>query len=110
MWGVMRVPGRRSGVIRSNPVAPHVLGDMVLIPLSYGPDVDWVKNVLAAGGGDLRYRRRDWRLADPRLIPIGTAAARLPERLARSYERMRVAAFLELRVESVVSEGARPPA
>jgi hypothetical protein len=99
-WGVMAVEGRSSGRIRRNPVVPHVVGDVVLIPLSFGPDVCWVRNVTAAGGGTLHYRGREWLLADPRLIPIGTAAARLPERLARSYERMRVDAFLELRVQA----------
>jgi deazaflavin-dependent oxidoreductase (nitroreductase family) len=98
LWGVMEVPGRRSGVVRRTPVVPHVIGDTVLIPMSYGPEVDWVKNVIAAGGGTLRYKRRDFRLADPRLVSFGSAAARLPQRLAASYERMRVDAFLELRV------------
>jgi hypothetical protein len=96
----MAVPGRSSGVVRRNPVVPHILGDIVLIPMSFGPDVDWVKNVVAAGGGTLRYKRRDWRLADPRLVSFGSAAARLPERLAASYARMRVDAFLELRIEA----------
>jgi hypothetical protein len=99
-WGVLSVPGRISGVLRRNPVVPHVVGDIVLIPLSFGLGVEWLRNVTAAGGGMLRYRGRDWRLAEPRLVPFGTAAARLPARLARSYERMRVDAFLELRVEA----------
>jgi hypothetical protein len=100
LWGVMAAPGRTSGIVRRNPVVPHIVGDVVLIPLSYGPHVEWVKNVTAAGGGTLRYRGRQWRLVEPRLIPFGSAAARLPARLARSYERMRVDAFLELRVDA----------
>ena len=39
-----------------------------MIVLTYGSDVDWVKNVLAAGGCGLRTRRRDIRLVDPRLV------------------------------------------
>ncbi len=100
LWGVMVVPGRSSGRVRRTPVVPHMVGDIVLIPLSFGPDVHWVGNVVAAGGGTLRYRGRDWLLADPRLVAFGSAEARLPERLARSYERMRVDAFLELRVDA----------
>ena len=96
----MTVAGRRSGTLRSNPVVPHVVGDVVLVPLSFGLRVQWVANVIAAGGGTLRYRGREWRLAEPRLVGFGSAAARLPARLARSYERMRVEAFLELRVEA----------
>ncbi len=100
LWGVMTVAGRQSGRRHSNPVVPHVVGDIVLVPLSNGLGADWVKNVIATGGGTLRYRGREWRLVDPRLVPFGSAAARLPARLARSYERMRVAAFMELRVEA----------
>jgi hypothetical protein len=101
LWGVLTVAGRRSGALRSNPVVPHLVGDIVLVPLSYGPGVHWVQNVLAAGGASLRYRGCDWPLVEPRLIPFGSAAARLPARLAGSYERMRVDVFLELRVQAV---------
>jgi deazaflavin-dependent oxidoreductase (nitroreductase family) len=100
LWGVMTVPGRRSGKPRANPVVPHIVGDAVLIPMSFGPEVQWVRNVLVAGGGSLRYRGREWRLSEPRLVPFASAAVRLPPRLAASYERMRVDVFLELRVEA----------
>ena len=99
MWGVMAASGM-IGVVRRNPVVPRIVCDIVLIPVSYGPDVDWVKNVVAAGGGTLRYKRRELRLVDPRLVAFGTAAARLPGRLAASYQRMRADAFLELRIEA----------
>jgi hypothetical protein len=36
--------------------------------LTYGPDTDWVKNVLAAGGCELRTRGRTIRLTSPRLF------------------------------------------
>jgi hypothetical protein len=35
--------------------------------LTYGPETDWVKNVLAAGGCELRTRGRTIRLVAPRL-------------------------------------------
>jgi hypothetical protein len=36
--------------------------------VTYGQDTDWVKNVLAAGGCELRTRRRVIRLVSPRLF------------------------------------------
>jgi hypothetical protein len=42
--------------------------DGYVFALTYGPDTDWVKNVLAAGGCELRTRGRVIRLASPRLF------------------------------------------
>jgi hypothetical protein len=42
--------------------------DGYVFALTYGPDADWVKNVLAAGGCELRTRGRVIRLVSPRLF------------------------------------------
>jgi hypothetical protein len=42
--------------------------DGYVFVLTYGPDTDWVKNVLAAGGCELRTRGRVIRLASPHLF------------------------------------------
>ena len=39
-----------------------------VLALTYGPDTDWVENVLAAGGCELRTRGRVVRLVSPRLF------------------------------------------
>ena len=46
--------GRRSGRRYRTPVMPLPLRDGFLVSLPYGPGRDWVRNVLAAGGGSLR--------------------------------------------------------
>ena len=43
-------------------------GDVYLFFLTYGSDVDWVKNVLVAGRCTLRTRGRDVELVDPELV------------------------------------------
>jgi hypothetical protein len=43
-------------------------GDGYVLALTYGPDTDWVKNVLAAGGCELRTRGRAIQLGSPRLF------------------------------------------
>lgn len=42
--------------------------DGYVLALTYGPDTDWVKNVLAAGGCELRTRGRAIRLVSPHLF------------------------------------------
>jgi hypothetical protein len=42
-------------------------GERHVLALPYGPDSDWVRNVLAAGGCDLLTRGRRTHLNEPRL-------------------------------------------
>jgi deazaflavin-dependent oxidoreductase (nitroreductase family) len=59
--------GRRSGRCYRTPVNVFPAGDGYLFALTYGPDTDWVKNVLAAGGCELQTRGRTIRLVSPRV-------------------------------------------
>jgi hypothetical protein len=43
-------------------------GDDYVIALTYGPDAEWVRNVLARGGCALKTRGRPLQLRRPRLI------------------------------------------
>jgi hypothetical protein len=43
-------------------------GDGYIVALTYGPDADWVKNVVAAGGCELRTCGQAVRLGSPRIF------------------------------------------
>jgi deazaflavin-dependent oxidoreductase (nitroreductase family) len=66
--GVVAHTGRSSGRSYQTPVNVFPAGDGYLFALTYGPDSDWVKNVLAAGGCGLVTRGRTVRLVSPRLV------------------------------------------
>jgi deazaflavin-dependent oxidoreductase (nitroreductase family) len=66
-FGVVVHRGRRSGRRYRTPVNVFPTADGYLFALTYGPDTDWVKNVLAAGCCELRTRGRTVRLVAPRL-------------------------------------------
>jgi deazaflavin-dependent oxidoreductase (nitroreductase family) len=95
-WGLITISGRRTGTVRTLPVLPHVAGNVVLIPMSYGEEVQWVRNVLATGQASLRYRGRILDLANPRLVDLEEVAPILPERAADQYARLRIRRFLRL--------------
>ena len=57
-FGVIVHHGRRSGLRYQTPVNVFSAGNGYVIALTYGPETDWVKNVLAAGGCELRTRGR----------------------------------------------------
>jgi len=60
--------GRRSWNVYQTPVNVFPTGEGFIIALTYGTDTDWVKNVLAADGCELRTRGRVVRLTAPRLF------------------------------------------
>jgi deazaflavin-dependent oxidoreductase (nitroreductase family) len=87
--------GRRTGREYQTPVNVFRTGDGYLIALTYGPASDWVQNVLAAGGCELRTRRRTIALTEPRLLHDEKRAGIRP--VERQVLRlMRVADFLQL--------------
>ncbi len=67
-FGIIVVPGRRSGVSRRVPMNVFRVQGRYVMALTYGRDVDWVKNVLAAGGCRLETRGRVVELVDPELV------------------------------------------
>ena len=100
--GVVVHRGRCSGRRYETPVNVFTAGDGYVFALTYGPGTDWVKNVLAAGGCELRTRGDIVELVSPRLFHDET------RRGIRPFERqvlraLGVADFLSL-------QPASPPA
>jgi deazaflavin-dependent oxidoreductase (nitroreductase family) len=67
-FGVIVHSGRRSGRQYQTPVNVFPAGNGYVFALTYGADTDWVQNVLAAGGCELRTRGRVVQLESPRLF------------------------------------------
>ena len=100
--GVVVHRGRRSGRVYETPVNVFTVGDGYVIALTYGPGTDWVKNVLAAGGCELRTRGRVVRLTAPRVFRDETRHDIRP--LERQVLRLiGVADFLSLAREPAAS-------
>jgi deazaflavin-dependent oxidoreductase (nitroreductase family) len=89
--------GRRSGREYQTPVNVFRTDDGYLFALTYGPASDWVQNVLAAGGCELRTRRRTIALTEPRLVRDEKRAGIRPAE-RQVLRLMGVADFLQLKV------------
>jgi deazaflavin-dependent oxidoreductase (nitroreductase family) len=70
--------GRKSGKEFRTPLNAFATNEGFAIPLTYGPETDWVKNVLAAGGCALAYRGQTIQLTEPRLSTIANERDRFP--------------------------------
>ncbi|GBD84079.1 hypothetical protein BMS3Abin02_00465 [bacterium BMS3Abin02] len=96
LLGVVHHVGRRSARQYTTPVnvIPH--GDGFIIPLTYGRDTDWVKNVIAAGGCRLETRGRIMEMSDPQFIPTGEGLRSVPTLFHLALARLDVEDFLHL--------------
>ncbi len=66
--GVVEHVGRVSGKVRQTLVHPIALGDRIALPLAYGEEGQWPKNVLAGGGCRLQYHGNVYALCNPRAM------------------------------------------
>ncbi len=94
-FGVVAHRGRRSGNSYETPVNVFPTATGVRIALTYGADADWVRNVLAAGGCQLRTGGRTLTLTAPKVVRDPTRSG------TRAFERrvlraLRVEDFLDL--------------
>jgi deazaflavin-dependent oxidoreductase (nitroreductase family) len=81
-WAVITHTGRRSGATYRTPVAAFLAEGKVAVSLAYGNDVDWVKNLVAAGGGELTRGGKTSLFTNVRVVARGDSV-QLPARLRR---------------------------
>lgn len=97
---VVHHTGRRSGRDYATPVWAERTGESFFIQLPYGTDVDWCRNVLAAGHCTLE---RDGVLYDtvaPEITPADEAVPFLPGGMRRMQQLARVESYLRLDISS----------
>lgn len=74
-FAVVTHVGRRSGRTYQAPVNMFRDGERYVFALTYGADSQWVKNVMAAGGCEVRSKGTTVRLCEPRIFTDPTAAS-----------------------------------
>jgi deazaflavin-dependent oxidoreductase (nitroreductase family) len=97
-FGILRYRGRTSGKAYRTPMNVFRRGDHYVFALTYGADVQWVKNVLAAGELDLRTVGRDVHLVEPELF-TDPARREMPFPVRQFLGFMHVTKFLRMRID-----------
>jgi deazaflavin-dependent oxidoreductase (nitroreductase family) len=77
-FAIIRHVGRRSGKPYETVIMVWPLGEGFVIALTYGPKVDWYRNVLAAGGGTVFWHRKVYVVGKPEPIDADTALPAFP--------------------------------
>lgn len=76
IFSVVEHVGRRSGRRYATPVAARRIDGGFVISLAFGRQVDWHRNMVAAGGATIRWRDREFEVGGPVIIDreVGLAA------------------------------------
>ena len=78
---VVHHAGRKTGRPYRTPVVAFRSDAGFVIPMTYGRDVDWARNVVRANGCELERMGRRVALREPRIVGFDRAKRRLPAAL-----------------------------
>ncbi len=67
-FGILTHVGRKSGKVYRTPVNVFRASNGFIIALTYSSQSEWVKNVLAAGGCELKTRGKKHQLSSPKVV------------------------------------------
>ena len=87
--------GRTTGRALQTPVVVHRSGSSCLVPLPYGAEVDWLKNLQARGSGSMVDHGLAFGIANPRVVTQQRAFEHLDRRERARYRWYGVAEFAE---------------
>jgi deazaflavin-dependent oxidoreductase (nitroreductase family) len=74
VFALVRHHGRRSGRGYTTPVAARPYPGGFMIPLTFGPEADWYRNIEAAGGCVVVWKGVEHALVDPQVVEFADGA------------------------------------
>ena len=93
---VVHHAGRTSGRSYRTPVLAFPSANGLVIPMTYGRDVDWARNLIAAHGGEVEQLGRRVTFRNPRIVAFGAAETHLPAALRPVFRAMDLPGYLLL--------------
>jgi deazaflavin-dependent oxidoreductase (nitroreductase family) len=100
--GVIRHVGRRSGKPYETPVMIEPAVDGFVFALPYGPEVDWYRNILAAGRGTVRWHGKQYAVEKPEPMDAQKALPAFPPPLRLIVRTVGIQHFLRMKSQAVV--------
>ncbi|SRR5581483_3101721 len=113
-YAVLHHVGRRSGQSYSTPVSARSTPEGFLIPLFYGSNVDWCRNILAEGHCTISWHGKDYAVGEPEVVDVATALSLVPLpkwrvqlwNLISSHGPLKKVRYLRVKRLSTIPEGA----
>lgn len=95
-FAVIEHQGRRSGRTYATPVAARPTTGGFLVPMAFGDQADWFRNVQAAGGCTIRWNGAAYHVVEPEIIGWETAKPTF-SRIERIFAPLFASQFVRLR-------------
>jgi deazaflavin-dependent oxidoreductase (nitroreductase family) len=93
--------GRQTGRSYRTPVVAQPVDGGFVIPLPYGTETDWCRNVRAAGQFTIERAGQSFEVGNPDVIAPTEALPLVPEKARRAWQRFRIQDFLRVRTPSL---------
>ena len=87
---VVRHVGRATGRSYETPVQAVATDDGFVIALPYGPNTDWLKNVLASGSATIAHDGNTFRVERPEVVPMSVVERHFSTNDQRTHRIFRV--------------------
>ena len=97
LWGILRHRGRTSGKAYATPIVALAAPDGFLIPLPFGDQTQWLKNIQAADHAGLRHAGHDYVIDHPEVVDLKTAGPDLPRWVRFASGRVGIDHFVRVR-------------
>jgi deazaflavin-dependent oxidoreductase (nitroreductase family) len=98
-FAILSHVGRKSGRLYHIPIITEPLGQAFVFALTYGRKVDWLANVLAAGGCSIRWKNKDISLIHPEFIAKETGLSAFPAFFRSGLTLMGIEGFVRLEID-----------
>lgn len=102
-FAVIHHVGRRSGKPYETTIWVWSMGEGFVIALTYGPKVDWYRNMQAAGGGTLLWHKRVYTVGKPEPMDASTAMTAFPALFRSLFRRTGLKDFVWMK-----ASGSKP--
>ena len=99
-FGVVHHVGRSTGEHYRTPINCWKKGGVVTVALTYGPEVDWLKNLEAAGGGVIEIRADMISIGPPKALSTEEGLTRMSAFVRYALNTLDVTEFREFEVLS----------
>lgn len=100
-YATVRHVGRRTGRPYATPVVAKRVEDGFIIPLPYGEDADWARNVRAQGGCTIESDGQAYEVTEPQVIDSSAGLPAFPIVQRLLFRLFGIKAFLSVRYAPV---------
>ena len=90
--------GRKSGKAFVTPLTAHKSEDTIIIPMPYGTETDWLRNLQAASQGVVELDNRSYSVDEPEVVPVDEVMPLLSPMVARIVQLHETEKALRLHV------------